>query len=90
MDDDLIVAAQIDANRSICITSLSRETYLDSDAKIFNSDRGFFVVERDDSLDSRGLSVLAKVASLEAAYRFAELLGELTSQRFADIHSAVD
>jgi hypothetical protein len=77
MDDDLILVARIDEKRSICISSLSRQTYLDTDASVFGSDRGFFVFERDEGAGGGELAVLAKTASLEAAYRLAELLEQM-------------
>lgn len=75
MDDELILSTRIDENRSLCISSVSRKTYLDSDAQVFGSDRGFFVIEQDDTPGGGGgFAILAKVASLEAAYRMFELL----------------
>jgi hypothetical protein len=77
MDDELILATRIDENRSLFISSVSRKTYLDTDAQVFGSDRGFFVIEQDDSPGGGGFSILAKVASLEAAYRLSELFEAL-------------
>lgn len=77
MDDELILSTRIDANRSLCISSVSRKTYLDTDAQVFGSDRGFFVIEQDDTPGGGGFSVLAKAASLEAAYRMFELFEAL-------------
>lgn len=79
MDDELILSTRIDENRSLCISSVSRKTYLDSDAQVFGSERGFFIIEQDDSPGGGGFAVLAKVASLEAAYRMFELLQLLGS-----------
>ena len=77
MDDELILSTRIDDNRSLCISSVSRKTYLDTDAHVFGSDRGFFIIEQDDSPGGGGFAVLAKVASLEAAYRMFELFEAL-------------
>ena len=81
MDDDFILSSRIDENRSLCISSVSSRTYSESSAKVFGSDRGYFVIERDDSVAGGGLSILAKVASLEAAYRMFELFEALRVSR---------
>lgn len=73
MDDELILSTRIDENRSLCISSVSRKTYQETDAQVFGSDRGFFVIEQDDTPGGGGFAILAKVASLEAAYRMFEL-----------------
>jgi hypothetical protein len=77
MDEDLYLSTRIDQNRSLCISSLPRKTFEECGAEFFPSDRGFFVYEQDDRL-AGGISILAKVASLEAAYRLVELVGGVT------------
>lgn len=79
MDDDLYLTAQIDSTRSLCISSLSRKTFEECGAEFFPSDRGYFIYERDDRNLSGGISVLSKVASLEAAYRFFDIIRETLS-----------
>ncbi|WP_036255538.1 MULTISPECIES: hypothetical protein [unclassified Mesorhizobium] len=80
MDDDFFVATRIDEHRSLCISSISKKTYLEVGAEFFPSDRGYFICEHDDRQPSAGLSILAKVASLEAAYRLVDLWQSLTQQ----------
>jgi hypothetical protein len=73
MEDEFFVATRIDEHRSLSISSISRKTYLEAGAEFFPSDRGYFICEHDTRQPQAGLSVLAKVASLEAAYRLVEL-----------------
>lgn len=73
MDDDFFVSTQIDDHRSLCISCISKKTFLEVGAEFFPSDRGYFICEHDSRQPSSGVSVLAKVASLEAAYRLVEV-----------------
>ncbi len=73
MDDEFFVATQIDKNRSLCISSVSKKTFAEVGAEFFPSDHGYFICEHDNRRPASGLSILAKVASLEAAYRLVEL-----------------
>jgi hypothetical protein len=57
----------------LCISTLAKETINDSESQHLWSDRGLFVYEMDDSADACGVSVLAKVASLEAAMKLIDL-----------------
>lgn len=71
--DDLFVIERLSNSRSLCISTLAQETILESDAQHLGSDRGFFVYEVDDDQQTGGVNVLAKVASLEAAFRLIDL-----------------
>lgn len=73
MDDDLFLSAEIAPNRSLCISSLSSRIYQECASDAFPTERGFFVYEQDHGPAGGGIAVLAKVASLEAAYRFFEI-----------------
>ena len=73
MDDDLFLRAEIAPNRSLCISSLSSRTYQECARDAFPNERGFFVYEQEHGSNGGGISVLAKVASLEAAFRFFEI-----------------
>jgi hypothetical protein len=74
MDEDLYLKARLDENRSLCISSISRKTFEECGAEFFPNDRGFFIYEQDDRATG-GISILAKVASLDAAYRIVDLVG---------------
>lgn len=73
-EDDLFVAQRIDNYRMLCVSSLARKTVYDAAATHLGADAGYFVYEVDDRPDVGGLHVLAKVASVEAAYRLVELI----------------
>jgi hypothetical protein len=72
MDDDLLFEAKLDEYRSICLSPLARETVEEAGANHLG-DRGYFIYEVDDSPISNGISVIAKFASLDAAFRFIDL-----------------
>ena len=74
MDDDLLLRTQVGPNLSLCISSLPRKLFQECAADSFESDRGFFVYEQDESQNGGGIAVLGKLASLEAAYRFFDLI----------------
>ncbi|MDP3602885.1 MAG: hypothetical protein Q8R85_17135 [Bosea sp. (in: a-proteobacteria)] len=74
MEDDLFVAQKIDNYRMLCVSSLARKTISDCEASHLGTEAGYFVYEVDDRPESGGLHVLAKVASIEAAYRLIEII----------------
>lgn len=71
--DDLYVVERLSNSRSLCISTLSKQTITETDSQHLGSDRGFYIYETDDSDVFHGVSVLAKVASLEAAFRLIDL-----------------
>lgn len=73
MDDDLFVVDRLDEYRSICISTLARNTILETDAAHLGGDRGYFIYEVDKRPQTGGINVLAKAASMEAAFRLIEL-----------------
>jgi hypothetical protein len=81
MDDDLLFVARLDKYRSICLSPLARETVEEAGAQHLGGDRGYFIYEVDDNPISNGINVLAKAASLEAAFRLAELWSDLAPGR---------
>lgn len=72
MDDDLFLIERIGKNRTLCISTLARSTVNDAEAAHLGGDRGYFIYEVDES-KSEGVIVLAKAASVEAAYRLIEI-----------------
>lgn len=74
MDDDIYLSTKIDENRSLCISAISRKTFEECGAEYFSTDHGFFIYERDSRMNRGGISILGKVASLDAAYRFFDLI----------------
>jgi hypothetical protein len=73
MDDELLFSAKIDRYRSICLSVLPPQTLDETGADNLGGDRGYFIYEVNDSPVANGVSVLAKVASLDAASRLVDL-----------------
>ena len=71
--DDLFVVERLGNSRSLCLSTLAYQTVIESDASHLGGDRGFFIYEVDDSHAERGIQVLAKAASLDAAFRLIDL-----------------
>lgn len=71
--DDLFVVERIGNDRSLCLSALALRTVVESEASHLGGDRGLFIYEVDDSRDERGVHVLAKAASLDAAFRLIDL-----------------
>lgn len=83
MDDDFFVETRIDEDRSLCISSVSKKTFQQLGSEFFPSDRGYFICEHDRRRPEGGISILAKVASLDAAYRLVELWSSFTTPAVA-------
>jgi hypothetical protein len=71
--DDLFVVERLDNSRSLCLSTLALQTVAEADAAHLGGDRGLFIYEVDDSGAERGIHVLAKAASLDAAFRLIDL-----------------
>jgi len=72
MDEEFLAVERIDEHRSLCVSPLSRKVVEESDVANLGSDRGFFVYEVDEGRTG-GINILAKVASLEAAFRIMDI-----------------
>ena len=73
MDDELLFEVKLDQHRSLCLSPLARTTVSEAGAGHLGSDHGYFIYETNDNPLSYGISILAKVASLEAAFRLIDL-----------------
>jgi hypothetical protein len=71
--DDLFVVERLGNSRSLCLSTLALQTIVESEASHLGGDRGLFIYEVDDSSTERGIQVLAKAVSLEAAFRLIDL-----------------
>lgn len=71
--DDLFLIERLGNRRSLCLSTLARETVTESGASHLGGDRGFFIYEVDDSQPGGGIQILAKATSLEAAFRLVDL-----------------
>lgn len=73
MDDDLIFCERIDGATQLCISQLSSRAFAGAHVDGLGSGYGFFVYEISDDPAIGGVTILAKAASLEAAFRIADL-----------------
>ena len=71
--DDLFVVENLGNSRSLCLSTLALQTVVESEASHLGGDRGLFIYEVDDSQAERGVHVLAKAVSLDAAFRLIDL-----------------
>lgn len=83
MDDDLIFCERIDELTQLCISQLSSRSFASAQVDGLGSGYGFFVYEISDDPAVGGVSILAKAASLEAAFRIADLWRSTEGARLA-------
>lgn len=69
--DDIFISTRIGSLGDLCISTISRATFEAHEIDGLGDDEGYFIFER--SPDGAIREVLAKCASLEAAYRLVEL-----------------
>lgn len=72
MDDDLFAVGRIDGSKRLCISSLARQTLEGAEVHNLGGKGGYYIYEVDDRATG-GINVLAKAASLEAAFRLLEI-----------------
>jgi hypothetical protein len=70
--DEILASAQLGNGRSLHIATLARQTIIDSGAEHLGF-FGYFLFEASDSPGEKGISVLGKVSSLEAALRLIDI-----------------
>lgn len=75
MEDGYLGTAKIDNCRSIHIAELSRESIVESEAEHLGFG-GYFLFETNDAEGVRGIRVLARLASLDAAFSMLSLWGK--------------
>jgi len=73
--DDILASAVIGNGSSVHIATLSRKTIEDAGFGHLGID-GYFIFEADDTPDKKGITILGKVASLDAAFRLIDLWTE--------------
>ena len=73
MDDDLLIIERINDTTSLCVSSLSKRVVAECEVDALGSHKGLFVYEVQDGI-AGGINILAKVASLEAAFRLADII----------------
>lgn len=70
--EDILASVRIDNHKSIHIAELARQTIIDAGAEHLGFG-GYFLFETSDNPLSRGVNVLCKVASIEAAFRMIDI-----------------
>lgn len=78
MEDGYLGTARIDNYRSIHISELSRESIIDSGAEHLGFG-GYFLFETGNDNARRGINILARVASFDAALAMLEIWSGRTS-----------
>jgi hypothetical protein len=72
--EDLFLSADIGDSKRVCLSPISRQTYRESVGSGLGGDRGYFVVEEDNSEAATSVTVLAKASSYDAALRLFDVL----------------
>ncbi|WP_176086904.1 hypothetical protein [Martelella sp. HB161492] len=70
--EDILASVRLDNKKSIHIAALARQTIIESGATHLGFD-GYFIFETNDDSHSRGISVLGKATSIEAAFRMIDI-----------------
>lgn len=70
--EDILASVRIDNQKSIHIAALARQTIIDAGADHLGFG-GYFLFETSDDPLCRGVNVLCKVASIEAAFRMVDI-----------------
>lgn len=70
--EEILASVNVDNVRSIHIAELARQTVIDSGAEHLGFG-GYFLFETNDGNIAKGISILGKVASLEAAFKMVDL-----------------
>lgn len=70
--DDILASANLGNGSSIHIATLSRQTLIEAGAEHLGFS-GYFVFEAKDAPGSKGIFVLGKASSLEAAFRLIDI-----------------
>jgi hypothetical protein len=71
--DDILASLDLGNGRSVHVGALAKDTLVDSGAEHMGF-RGYFLFEANDVPGERGISVLGKAASLDAAMRLIDVL----------------
>jgi len=70
--EEILASARINNRNSIHIAQLARQTIIDAGAEHLGFG-GYFLFETNDDPTCRGVNVLCRVASLEAAFRMIDI-----------------
>jgi hypothetical protein len=70
--DDILASANLGNGSSIHIATLSRQTIVEAGAEHLGFS-GYFLFEAKEAPGTKGISVLGKASSLEAAFRLIDI-----------------
>lgn len=70
--DEILGSVQISETRFLHLGTLSRSSLAHCGSIDLGTD-GYFLFEASDDLDSKGITILGKASSLEAAFRLMEI-----------------
>jgi hypothetical protein len=83
--DDILVTKQVSENRTLCLSTLSRNQL--ATVPDYSGDHfGYFIYEMDHSRVDGGIMVLARVLSYDAAIRLWQFFGGSLSDDEATAH----
>jgi hypothetical protein len=71
--EEILAVKRLSANRTICISTLTREQLDDAAPEYTGDDFGYFIYEVDHSRRG-GIIVLARVLSVDAAFRILKVV----------------
>lgn len=72
--------------RELRISPISLDAYESSNAQTLGDDTGYFIYEFDSGVPSRGIEVLAKAASYDAAMRLIDMISVALASTYATEH----
>ncbi len=70
--DDILASVDIGNHSTINIATLSRQTVIESSAEHLGFS-GYFIFEAKDAPDQKGITILGKVPSMDAAFRLMDI-----------------
>lgn len=72
--DDVFLTVRINNQKSVCISPLTGKLYREAGGKGLGGEYGYFIYEMNHDLPDRGIEVIGKAASLEAALRIFDMI----------------
>jgi hypothetical protein len=70
--DEILASAEISPDRTVHVATLSRQTLVDSGAAHMGCE-GYFLFEARDDVGAKGITVLGKAVSFDAAMRLVDI-----------------
>lgn len=74
--EDVFLSVRIENQKSVCISPLTGKLYREAGGKGLGGEYGYFIYEVDHALPGRGIEVIGKAASLEAALRIFDMISK--------------